>query len=100
MIDDWIEFVPTFAPHVHGAFTRRVFDPETRLPEPQRWRVTCGQCGQSWQGECMSGQPKQHVNRFAVQHIHRDPLAAQRIERPGSRRVATPEKGGSEGTGG
>lgn len=87
----WIEFAPRFAPHVKGEFTRRTFDPETRLPEPQKWRVRCAKCGASWQGECHSGQPKQHVNRFAVQHIHRDPLAAPRVERPGSRRVNPPE---------
>jgi len=82
----WIPFVPTFAPHVEGQYTRREYDDETGLPEPQLWKVVCKKCGGTWQGECHSGQVRVHINRFAVVHVHRDPLEAVKIVRPGSKR--------------
>ena len=83
--DEWIEWSPGFAPHVKGKYTRRTFD-DDGLPEEQHIRVHCTHCGDTWDRECLSGQVRGHIARFATAHLHRDPLAAQRIVRPGSLR--------------
>ena len=70
----WVEWSPGFAPHVMGRYTRRTFDPETRMPEPQKIEVTCGICHATWRGECLTGQVRTHIARFGTVHLHRDPL--------------------------
>lgn len=82
----WIEFRPKFAQHVRGRFTKREYDPETRMPEPQKYEAKCQVCQQEWQGSCESGAVKAHISKFAAQHTHRDPMASPRIVRPGSLR--------------
>lgn len=70
----WVEFRPEWAPHVNGRYARRTFDPETGQADDQAWTAHCTKCGQSWQGKCSSGQVKQHIQRFARVHLHRDPF--------------------------
>jgi hypothetical protein len=36
----------------------------------------------------MSGQVRQHITKFALVHLHRDPLSAPTVVGKGSRRVA------------
>ena len=73
-----IEYSPRWAPHVKGRYSRRVLDPDTKMPEPQRVEVTCGVCGQQYRNLCRQGMPRQHISRFAQQHLHRAPLQPAR----------------------
>ncbi len=83
----WKEWRPKFAKHVLGMYLPRTYDRDAKMPDSQKWRVICEQCGQRFQGECMTGAVRGHISRFAVQHVHVDPLAAPRVERPNSLRV-------------
>ena len=40
----------------------------------------------------MSGQPRSHVAKFGVVHLHRDPLKAERVVRPNSQRASEKAK--------
>ena len=64
---------PHWAPRVRG----KIEAPATRedgLPEEQKIFCECLECGTKWQTTCSSGHVRVHVNKFALQHIHRDPL--------------------------
>jgi len=65
---------PPYAMHVLGEYDRREHDPVTGLPEPQRVRMVCEQCGATWQTMCATGQVRSHIARFASIHLHRDPF--------------------------
>jgi len=81
-----VEFRPQFAPHVSGRFAERTFD-HRGLPNSQLWTAYCERCGDAKQGSCDSGQVRQHIQRFAMVHLHKDPLDAPRVVAPGSRRI-------------
>lgn len=85
---EWEAWSPDWAPHVVGRYTKRTFDAETQLPEPQKVEIRCTfpGCNAEWKLDCSSGLVRDHVNNFAKSHTHRDPLAAPRIVRPGSLR--------------
>ena len=72
-----IEYWVPFAPHVVGHYEPRpnLVDLGPGEEPEQRWRVTCGRCGATFQGVCTTGAVRTHFNRFATQHLHRDPLA-------------------------
>lgn len=91
---DWIEWSPAHVPHVKGRYRPRTYDPETGLPEPQDFEAECGhvnehgsRCGGRRVGSCTSGQVRARIQEFAARHVHDDPLAAPRVERPGSLRT-------------
>jgi hypothetical protein len=64
---------PPAAPHVEGEWTDRVFD-ERGMPEPQLIKMRCEKCGETWQTQCTSGLVRNHIQRFALIHLHRDVL--------------------------
>jgi hypothetical protein len=68
------EYRPRFAPHVVGTYGSR-FD-EAGEPQEQRIRMECTHrsCGEVQFRTCLSGQPRDHVTRFAILHLHRDPF--------------------------
>lgn len=78
------EYRPAWCPHVVGRIGEREF--VDGLPEPQDVDVQCEKCGARWRTSCASGQPRSLVARFAARHAHVDPLAAERVVRPGSLR--------------
>jgi len=82
----WEPWSPAYAPHVLGRYTVREFDPETGLAEEQQVEATCSRCHATFQRRCASGLVRDHIARFALVHTHRDPLQAERIERPTSLR--------------
>ena len=73
--DTWSEWRPPYAPHVLGRWTQRVFD-DDGLPEEQKVVVRCEfpGCGGVFERACTSGLVQQHVQRFAIVHLHRDVL--------------------------
>lgn len=90
----WEEWSPEYAPHVRGRYTERVWDPVLRAHEEQRVEARCEVCGQEWKGWCTSGHVRDKVATFARLHLHRDPLEAPRVERPGSLRRKKEDGGG------
>ncbi len=74
MMKKWIEWSPPWALHVKGKYTEREVRPDG-LPEEQRVVMHCTVCGDAWQTGCTSGSVRQHIQRFAFVHIHRDALA-------------------------
>lgn len=65
-------YSPPWAPHVQGSFETRAIDPETGLPNEARVEAHCCTCSADWQRTCSSGLMRQHINRFAGVHLHRD----------------------------
>ena len=86
----WEEFRPAFALHVLGRYEVRRFD-EDGMPETQLWTAFCERCQHLHHGACDSGQVRKHIQRFALVHLHADPLAAPRVVAPGSLRVGKPD---------
>ena len=73
----WVDFRPPWATHVHGRHTLREIDPETGRPEEQYYEATCEKCGCRWGPlPCNTGQVRQHIAKFAIVHLHREPLDA------------------------
>lgn len=68
---------PSAAPHVRGRWEVRRFD-EDGLPEPQGVECECAVCGAVWRAQCMSGLVRDLVMKFALVHLHRDPLGGGR----------------------
>lgn len=71
MVEAQESWRPPWAPHVVGRHER--WDSTERTPI--RYQCECERCGAVWQGECGTGRVRAHVERFARQHLHRDPLA-------------------------
>jgi hypothetical protein len=71
-MDDWEVWAPTWAPLVYGRYTKRVFDSATGQPEEQQVEMMCRHCGAVWQAKCLTGRVRDHINRFAVSHVHKD----------------------------
>lgn len=71
--ETWSEWRPQHAPHVVGRWTQRVFD-DDGMPEEQRVEIRCEHpgCGAEFKRACISGLVQQHVQRFAIAHLHRD----------------------------
>lgn len=73
------------APHVYGRWDAR--DDDTGIQHVQilcaickttcKCRDICS-CPAEWHTICNSGQPRSHVSRFALVHLHRDALASSR----------------------
>jgi hypothetical protein len=83
-----VDWVPSFAPaHIHGWYDERQYDAEDGLPETQAWGATCDVCRHEHKGQCDSGRVRQHIQRFALVHLHSDPMAAPTVEGVGSKRV-------------
>jgi|HubBroStandDraft_3_1064219.scaffolds.fasta_scaffold00013_46 hypothetical protein len=71
------------APHVYGVFGERDEDTGQQTVD-----ITCEVCAAHckchdvctcpahWHTVCTSGQPRQHVSRFALVHLHRDAMAS------------------------
>lgn len=81
-----VEWVPQFAAHVVGWYDERRFD-EDGLPETQAWGAKCSVCNHEHKGQCDSGRVREHIQRFALVHLHNDPMAAATVVGMGSRRV-------------
>jgi putative heme iron utilization protein len=77
--EKWIEWRPTWADHILGKYTERVADEETGLPEAQRVVVECTQCKAIWKTWCSSGSVRQHIQRFAFLHTHKDPFEVPKV---------------------
>lgn len=75
---------PPSAPHVEGEWTDRVFG-DDGMPEPQLVKMRCEKCGETWQTSCVSGLVRNHVQRFAMVHLHHDVLnyVPRKIEEDG-----------------
>jgi hypothetical protein len=71
--ETWTEWRPDHAKHVVGAWTARVFD-DDGMPEEQTVKMRCEYpgCGATMVRKCSSGLVQQHVQRFAIVHLHRD----------------------------
>jgi hypothetical protein len=69
-----IEYRPSFAPHVVGRYGARVWDAGLGRFEEQRIDMTCETCAATMRRTCDSGRVREHVQRFGLQHLHRDPL--------------------------
>jgi len=66
---------PDFAPHVMGEIEPRSWDQEDGRWEDQRVEARCEKCGATLRAVCRSGKPRQWVVKFALVHLHRDPLS-------------------------
>jgi hypothetical protein len=82
-----VQWSPQFAPHVKGWYDERQYDPDDGMPDTQRWGAHCDVCQHDHQGSCDSGQVRKHIQRFALVHLHGDPLSAPRVVGEGSKRV-------------
>jgi hypothetical protein len=71
-----VEWSPPNAPHVSGSWSPRAFD-SYGLPIPQRVECRCSTCGQTWGTLCGSGLVRAHVQRFALAHLHFEPIGAR-----------------------
>jgi hypothetical protein len=69
-----ISYSPIWAPHVRGEWTERTYD-EDGLPEEQSVTIVCGECKGVHRMKCTSGLAREHVQRFARAHLHRDPMS-------------------------
>lgn len=74
--DAVVEWRPPNARHVVGRWERRRMG-EDGMPEPQTIVCECAVCGATWRGECTSGLVRQHVQRFALVHAHRDSIGGR-----------------------
>ena len=68
-------YFPSFAPHVSADIPERERD-EVEGWLPQRFVARCDRCGETQAFECRRGQPRSHVNKFGILHLHKDPLGA------------------------
>jgi hypothetical protein len=84
MVEAMNEYRPRWAPWVVGTFQEPEFDPTRGCYEPLRVDVRCEKCGEATRRTCDSGQPRDHVARFARLHVHRDPLGPVPFKAPGT----------------
>ncbi len=77
-------YSPPFAPHVVGRYTRREYDEVRGVYEPQTVTAECRECGGRYgPAECASGQPRGHIDRWAVEHLHRDVMTPRALVKVG-----------------
>lgn len=74
MAEKRFEYSPKWAPHVVATIDEPEVDMATGLREEQKIDARCGTCGAIFHRTCSSGLVREHVNRFATLHVHRDPL--------------------------
>lgn len=86
MTEALVPYSPAFAPHVKGSHTPRVYDAEAGEHEPQKVRARCEICGEEYgPAECKSGRVRQHIDTWATNHLHRDPMVPRPVVKaPGS----------------
>ena len=77
----WKEkWIPPWAPHVVGEYDMPREFREDGLPEAQWVEMTCthAECASRpkphYRVPCTSGNVRQHVARFALVHMHKDPF--------------------------
>lgn len=68
--DDWSSWTPDHAPHVTGRWTQRIIG-DDGMPEPQRVECKCSKCGAEYKASCASGRAQEHIQRFAIVHLHK-----------------------------
>lgn len=68
-------YSPPWAPHVTSTFPEREIDDDGVLV-PMRIDMTCTLCNEAWRHTCETGAVHQWVQKFALQHVHRDPMRA------------------------
>lgn len=69
------EFRPAFAEHVRAEHEPRAHDPETGEALPMKFAFACERCGERYEGVCDSGRVRDRASKWALLHLHRDPLA-------------------------
>ena len=74
-MSETLTYRPPFAIHVRGEFDERRV--EDGMPVEQTVKVWCEWpgCNGYWQTRCASGRVRAHIQRYASQHLHRDPMA-------------------------
>jgi hypothetical protein len=65
-------YSPIWAPHVTSDFPERTFEGGTLVP--MKIVMKCTLCGDVQQRMCPSGAVHQWVQKFALVHVHRDPM--------------------------
>ncbi|MGA7120384.1 MAG: hypothetical protein WBY94_09820 [Polyangiaceae bacterium] len=68
------EWSPNYAPHVKGHYEDREIGPDGE-PEEAEVGAECGICGAAFKRKCKSGLMREWISRFAIAHLHRDPLS-------------------------
>jgi hypothetical protein len=79
-LSGWQEYVPRYAEHVKGRYTRVTVEDGRR--QPQLVEARCERCGAWYRNECRQGRPRQHVALFARQHLHPAGLQDKRANLP------------------
>ena len=74
-----LSYSPLYAQHVKGRYEKRVLDPDTKRPAPQRVVMVCEVCRAVREVECRQGMPRQHISRFAQVLLHRGSFAKQAV---------------------
>lgn len=70
-------YSPAFASWVEGRFPERQQDEVEGWME-QRIELRCGRCGETSVAFCQSGKPRAKIAKWALGHLHRDPLGGNR----------------------
>jgi len=63
-----MEWAPKWVPHAKGTW------PDPVAGEPLDVQLRCDVCGQTHRVQCLQNNPRAHVQRWALVHLHRDPL--------------------------
>jgi hypothetical protein len=75
-LERWVEYVPRWArdkqggSHIQARYTAVRVEDGGRVP--QMVEASCQVCGGRYRNECRQGRPRQHVGKFAQQHLHAD----------------------------
>ncbi len=67
-------YSPPWAPHVTSTFPEREIEDGKIVP--MRIDMECTLCKATWRHTCETGAVHQWVQKFALQHVHRDPMRA------------------------
>jgi hypothetical protein len=72
-----VNWLPDWAPsHLHAHYTALVDNGDEDF-DPQVIKCHCDQCNTDWEGRCLSGRARQHIQRFCRQHLHTDVMTRQ-----------------------
>lgn len=63
-----LSWSPSWASHVVGHYEPRHYDMVDGKFEPQSFRAICNKCGIVIRGICESGNVRQRIAKFAVEH--------------------------------
>jgi hypothetical protein len=69
-----LTYAAPFAPHVTGCYAERRYDHAERRYVEQVVALHCSHCGAEARWVCQSGRARDKVLKFALSHLHRDPL--------------------------